>query len=333
MVALSYATFNPGGSSGTYFYPDNTQPQIFTISGGEELRGIDFNTPPGPLYSVSGTVTAPAPAATFAVSLYPAGQPGIAAANLWTAADGSFRLDGIAPGSYELAVAGPATGYGMFSSSVGSDPLFGRIHIEVAGGNVEGVSVPVAKGRSATFALRTSDSCPATATLRLTPLEASGTDGQRGIELSAGKERKVDDLAPGRYQVLPTSPGDVCFASNAILDLTVGDAPGVIAVEPKPAGSIRGRLISGAAVGSGFVVALLAGDGQQPVQVAYPDQDARFTFSGLRPGRYRIAARPASAAKARLIPDLSRMFEIEVPAGSPTEVDLSPSQETEGGRP
>jgi len=81
------------------------------------------------------------------------------------------------------------------------------------------------------------------------------------------------------------------------------------------------------------VVALLAVDGQQPVELAYPDPDARFTFSGLRPGRYLIAARPAYTAKARLIPDLSRMFEIEVPTGSPTEVDLSPTQETEGGRP
>ncbi len=67
MVALSYATFNPGGLSGAYFYPDSTQPRIFTISGGEELQNIDFNTTAGPLASLSGTVMSSTPGVRFAV--------------------------------------------------------------------------------------------------------------------------------------------------------------------------------------------------------------------------------------------------------------------------
>ncbi len=137
----------------------------------------------------------------------------------------------------------------------------------------------------------------------------------------------MDGLAPGRYQVVATNPGDDCYASTKVLDLTAGDASEVVAVDLKPAGSIRGRLAAGAP--SDFAVSLLSVDDQQAFQAAFPDEAGRFTFQGLRPGRYRIAA----AAKARRLPDLARMFEIDVPGGSTTEVDLSPVRENEGPRP
>lgn len=338
-VGLSYATFNPGGGSGVSYYPGTGEPQLFTVSGGEEYGGIDFAMLPGPRYRVTGKATGPASGVRFAISLFPAGQPALAGTNVWTEADGSFKLEGVQPGSYELAVSGPAVGYGVFESLLGPERLFGRIHLEVGGADIEGLSIPVSKGRSARFVLRVLGSqgaCPSSAAVTLAPLEAAGSAESRTIEVSIGKEKDLENIAPGRYQVVVSKLGDGCFASSASLDLTEGDAPGVVPVEVAPAGSLRGRLEAGSAKPTDFAVVLVASesvDAAPAVQVAYPDSDSRFAFPSLHPGKYRIGTQPAGeASKARWVSDIGQMFEIEVPGGSTTDVELSPPT-TDGERP
>ena len=118
----------------------------------------------------------------------------------------------------------------------------------------------------------------------------------RDLEVTVGKEQPLENIAPGRYQVVVSKLGDACFASSGSLDLTEGDAPGVVAVEVTPAGSIRGRLEAGSAKPTDFAVVLVASepaDGVPGVQAAYPDSESRFAFSGLRPGRYRIGTQLA----------------------------------------
>ena len=70
-----------------------------------------------------------------------------------------------------------------------------------------------------------------------------------------------------------------------------------------------------------YDLALLASDpvsGAPAVQLALPDAEGRFAFSALRPGKYRIAAQPSGAPKARWIADAARMVELDIPGGSPT---------------
>jgi hypothetical protein len=73
-------------------------------------------------------------------------------------------------------------------------------------------------------------------------------------------------------------------------------------------------------------VALVAADAEisaQPLQVVFPDAEGKFTFGGLRPGRYRIVTQPGGeAAKARWVTDPGRMMEIQILAGAPTEMEL-----------
>lgn len=321
-VALSYASFNPGAASGSYYYPVNGQPQFFSVSGGEEYRGIDFSIPAGSRYRISGKVAAPEPVARFALSLFPTDQPSLAVVNQWTEKDGSFLLDGIPAGSYDLVASGPATGSAALASLLGSDPLFGRIHIEVGGGDVEDVSIPVAKGRTVSFVLRAQGggACPRSAGLALTPLEALGSLEGRSIEVTVGKEETLDNLSFGRYQVAVSKLGDGCYcASIPIVDLRGGEPGGPIEVVIASAGSIRGRLNAGSVRPEDFAVALLGAE--SAVQVTYPDAEGRFGFTALRPGRYWIAAQ---TSRTRWVSDLSRMFEIEVAAGALTDVDLSP---------
>ena len=65
------------------------------------------------------------------------------------------------------------------------------------------------------------------------------------------------------------------------------------------------------------------GSVEGPVYVAFADARSEFVFPNLRPGRYRIAARPVVGdAGTPWIPDLGGMFEIEVNGGGLVELDL-----------
>ena len=331
-VAVSSVSFNDFSRSGLYYYPRNGQPRFFTFRGGEEYRDINFTIVPGPLYRVSGKVALPDGGGSAVVSLFLLDQPALPFATARAAPDGSFRLEDIPWGSYGLAASAPSTGYNSQGAVLGRRAVYGRMHVKVAGDNVEGLTVATVKGRSVSFILRAAGSngpppgCPSSAQLTLVSLEALGTADRRSVEVSFDKEVTLDDVSPGRYRAVVAKLGDACFsASAAPVDLTEGPTASAVAVEITPAGSIRGTLRAGRLKPTDFAIVLLASDALDAAQVAYPDVESHFTFSGLRPGRYRIAAqRIGDTPQARWIPDLWRMSEIEVPGGSPTDLELSP---------
>ncbi len=331
-VAVSSASFNDFSRSGLYYYPRNGQPQFFTFSGGEEYRDINFTILPGPLYHVSGKVVLPEGGGSAVVSLFLLDQPALPFATAWAERGGSFRLEDIPSGSYGLAASAPSTGYNSQGAVLGRQAVYGRMHVEVTGENVEGLTVATVKGRSVSFILQAAGSngppagCPSSVQLTLASLEALGTADRRSVEVSFGKEVTLDDISPGRYRIVVANLGDACFSTSAAaVDLTEELATSAVAVEITPAGSIRGTLRAGPLKPADFAIVLLASNALDATQVAYPDAESHFTFSGLRPGRYRIAAqRIADTPQARWIPDLWRMSEIEVPGGSPTDLELSP---------
>lgn len=331
-VAVSSASFSDFSRSGLYYYPRNGQPRFFTFSGGEEYRDVNFTIVPGPLYHVSGKVVLPEGGGRAVLSLFLLDQPALPFATAWAAPDGSFRLEDIPSGSYGLAASAPSTGYNSQGAVLGRQAVYGRMHVEVTGDNVEGLTVAAVKGRSVSFTLRAAGSngppsgCPSSAQLTLVLLEALGTSERRSIEVSFGKEVTLDDVSPGRYRVAVANLGDTCFSASApAVDLTEEPAASAVAVEITPAGSIRGTLRAGPRKPADFAIVLLASDALDAAQVAYPDAESHFSFTGLRPGRYRIAAqRIGDTPQARWIPDLWRMSEIELPGGSPTDVELSP---------
>ena len=75
------------------------------------------------------------------------------------------------------------------------------------------------------------------------------------------------------------------------------------------------------------LVAADAENSAQSLQVVFPDAGGKFTFGGLRPGRYRIVTQPAGeASKARWVTDATRMIEIQIVAGAPTQMELPAPQ-------
>ena len=332
-VAASLARFGGNDSAGAMFYPSNVDPGSLSISGGEEYRGVDFAFRPVSLHQVSGTVKVPESGSRFAVSLVSIEQPALAVAVQQTEPNGSFRFKDIPAGSYHLLASGPVVGRGERAAVVGSEPRFGRTHVELAG-HIEGLSVAVREGRSAQFVLSAEDPqqalgvCPTSAEFTLWPLEDWGARVERHLQVSFGEEQQVNDLAPGRYHVWFRKLGESCFSEpNSVVDLGSTDNHNLVRVFIAPAGSIRGRLLStGSARPSDFAVVLVPADpvdGAGPVQVSFPDAEFHFGFRGLRPGAYRILAQPTSESrKARWVPDLTLMFRIEVPGGVTTDLEL-----------
>jgi hypothetical protein len=332
-VGLWWAGLSLG--SGAQMYLDAAHPRFFPVAGGEDYRDIDFLVAPGAAFSVSGKIERPRPDMTFSLALGLPELPALPVAQVWTEQDGSFRLEKIPPGAYDLFVSGPASGYGAFETGLGKDPVYGRTRIQVIAQNLEGISVPVSAGRSLDVVLHgPAAGCPQTAAVTLTLLEPWGLLPGSTVQASFAKPQTARDLAPGRYSLSTTGLGAGCYqVSRQVVDLG-HEVPGPIAVELGPAGSIRGTVRAGAASARDFAVVLLDAEAADstPAQLAFPDEKGHFEFAGLRPGRYRIAAHLAGAAKARWVADVAHMIEFDVPGGTPTDLDLPVSQPKGGAQ-
>ncbi len=263
---------------------------------------------------------------------WPKATTALAVAVALADADGSFRFQGIPDGSYHLFASGPSNGRGGRGAILDVDPYFARSRVDVGGQDIEGITLAPEKGRSAAFVLSVLQSpgseaaCPPATQLVLSSLEDWGALLERRAPVNSSKAETITGLAPARYSVSVSVPGDACYlAADTVLDLSGSTDPGTVVVPVASAGSIRGRLNAGDQRPSDFAVVLMAldpADAARLVRIALPDHEYRFAFVGLRPGRYRIAARAAKDLPARWLTESGRMLELEVAGGASMDVEL-----------
>jgi len=332
-IGLWYDGLKDG--SGLQLYPDNLHPRFFAISGGEEIGNIDFQIQSNAGYRVSGHVDLPQGKQQFALAMGLPGQPALPIAQTLTNNQGDFQFEKIPPGTYDLFAGGPSRGYGAHDTVLGPEPFYGRTQVTVSGQNVEGLTIPVSAGRSLRVALHAmglpKDSadlpagCPPGATVTVTALEPWGLIFNNGFQASFGKEQSIPRLAPGRFRLMATGLPAGCYqAGPAIADLS-GEQQGLVSIELATAGSVRGMVHASGESPKAFAVVLIEANAspETPAQLAFSDTDGKFTLQGLRPGRYRIGAQLGTeTARSRWVADISRMTEIEVTGGTPTDVNL-----------
>ena len=95
--------------SGVVYYPAGSQPRMFTVSGGEEYRGIDFSVVPGALFRVSGKVDVTPSQSGFWLALTSVNQPAFATAVTGAGEDGSFHFTEFPPDHTLCLPQGPRT--------------------------------------------------------------------------------------------------------------------------------------------------------------------------------------------------------------------------------
>lgn len=324
--------------SGMQLYRDNAHPRIFTVAGGEVYNNLNFLIPPNPSYKISGSIALPEPKQKFALALGLPDQPLLPVSIALSDDDGTFHFDKVPTGTYDLFVAGPTAGYGQFESVLkDKGQLYGRMRIQVAASDIAGVAVPLMPAKSLTVILRPHGGnafpagCPQTAGLTVTPLEPWGVQFGGRATVSAGKEQTIPEIPPGRVRLSATGLGPDCFqAEDIAVDLSK-DVAQPVAVQVAAAGSIRGTLPPNIVPSAYAIILLDAGSSQGTSRLAYPDANRQFTFRGLRPGRYRIAAQPSGGAPGkRWVANFAEMKEINVTAGAPVTIDL-PVTTPQGG--
>ena len=315
--------------SGVLYYPVGAQPRIFEVSGGEEYHDVDFSIAPSALHRVSGKVDLAAPQLGYWLALTSESQPVFTTAVTQATEDGSFHFEGIPAGSYLLFASGPSHGRGSQGAIIDQHSCFGRLPLEV-GADVANISIPVQKGRSVSFILRNiipgDHRCAETMEMRLSSIEDWGADLERTAMVGFGEPKRFENLAPSRYLLTAHDTGAECYTvSDTAVDLVTAQDNNPIAVPVAPKGSIRGRLMAENQQSSHRTIELLPAypEGSDSLlKVTFADSAARFAFERLRPGRYRIAARPSDDLAGRWISDLNRRREIDVKPGVVTDVEL-----------
>lgn len=327
-VGVSRADYQHAqGASGGALYPSNTQPEIFEISGGEQIEDLQVILPADLGFPISGRIEGRSEGAKYAVGLVYREQPALGAALVDAKPDGTFALPPVPPGTYDLLVSGPTRGYSARGVILGQGTRFGRLSIDVGAQQFSDLVVPLELGRTLSAAVRFESpearaACPQNLMATATLVDSLGVVIRERGPATENTPALFDGLAPGRYRLGVERLSAGCYLTEPpLVDLAEQDAEASMTLSA--AGRIAGSLL-GAADPTQYPVALGRQgtlEKEEALRLAFPDSQGRFEFEALRPGRYRIASRRPED-NGRWVRSDETMFEIEVSGGSTTEIDL-----------
>lgn len=289
------------------------------------VQAVSASSVSGLVLGVDGR---PAPATQLSIEAMGPPVPLGASQSLRSAipdADGRFTLRNMPPGSYRLtARSGGMTinPAGGFSSDTQRNTLWAMAEFTVGGQDLDAVTLQLREGETFSGRLvadgaQLDPDAWTRARVMVRPVPPPGQTARttalgsttRSTTVAADATFRVDGLIPGEYEVVATLPPalagwhlagvmhDGRDLRDRPLTFLTGSISGAQIVLSRAQASLSGRFSteSGAPVSDYFLVVFPddqsswhAGSPRQ--RVLRPGDDGRFTFTGLPPGDYRLAA-------------------------------------------
>jgi len=296
--------FAPGcPNDGNYLavnYPSNV-----TVTEGKTSAGIDAALPPGAI--ISGTVTSAttsAPIAGICVDL-------ISDQELFgqtqTAPDGTYSLDQIPVGVYQVVFSGGCGNTGSYAPQgyEGTNVLYPtNIDVTADGESITGIDAAMEPGPIITGTVTDTSGTQLSGicVVAITPSEV-----EYGVAVSLGGSYEIANLAPGQYQV-GFAPGcgnnsnlaqqwfrnQPSLATAAIVSASTGTVSGIDAVLP-PSGGIAGNVLGSdgrPVLVSCVILTGLSGNGNSLIG-EFLLIGNQYEITGVPLGTYQVAFAPS----------------------------------------
>jgi hypothetical protein len=300
---------------------------VVSLAAGQERAGIDLRMQFVPTARVEGTVASPdgRPAGGVQVTLIPKSDGGAQdlqrmvlllevglanGASGRSGADGAFRVEGVEPGQYVLLArtGGPAARGGAPASAA----TWAKADIDVQGRDISGLTLQLAPGLNVSGQVAFEGKTPAPASPRvsvsLRAIDSTGISASAipGVQPAAGTFL-IAGVVPAQYRLSATLTGWTLKSvmmngrdvTDAAIDINPGeDARDIVVTFGDVPTEVTGVLYDGAGRPTADLsIVLFAADramwfaGSRRVRPPVrPATDGRFTFTGLAPGEYYLAA-------------------------------------------
>jgi protocatechuate 3,4-dioxygenase beta subunit len=300
----------------TTYYPSTAElanATAVTVRAGVEVHGIDIRMVKVKTWSIRGRIidSGGDPNRPPMISLMGRNTPVRSwignIGSVMTSNEGSFRISGVPPGSYDLSVQRRDDRGRVTAGSISP--------VEVGEKNVDGLEIHMQPTLHIDAILR-SDARSRCEYAYLSLVNHAGYFGTPGVPLSLGSKATIPDIAPADYTLNVSNSQcyvqSVRYDGREIVDmhLTIDhSAPLEISVTPSDA-MVQGTVIDSAGnpVASA-VVTLLSTDrrtGNFPSAVT--GRDGSFTTSGVPPGTYQVFAWEAIDYQSAQSPDYTKQF-------------------------
>lgn len=287
------------------FYPDSTdilRASTIELRAGDEIPSMDVMLVRSRTYKIRGQVvdlTESSVDTQFAINLLPLdGSPSFNVQQMINVKDGSFELDGLSPGSYQLIAMGLDDRRQI---------LKGFERVEITNADVDSVRVMIKRGVEirGRVAVEGKAALPKNLTISLQPKENDFGMNGGTARVKADATFEIPDVHDGLYQISASSGCEDCYLKSARMN-------GIDLLEKgfEVAGAVSQPLELLFSSRSGTVEGIVTKDDDLPAvgakvllvpslqyrqwsgrfKTGTTDQYGRFTIRSIAPGDYKVFA-------------------------------------------
>jgi len=293
-------------AAGKTYFPGVTEGSRATrlqVKAGEEISGIDIPIQTVRVYAVRGRVNIPAGLKGDNVRLMMIRTDGGIDMGRGTTAkaDGSFEIEGVAPGKYRVMAMGMDPEKGAAGMATANQEVI------VSGSDVEGVNITLGGGGLVTGMLRIEGTreIPKYTTVMLMDKDGVGFSGGGSAQVKEDGIFEMKGVSGGTYTVTAHAGmqndkyylKEVRLGSQDVresLNVSSGGVAGLEILIGADGGTVSGRALTEESLPSpGAMVMLLPSDEKRiriDAKHGQADQHGRFVVPGVRPGDYRLVA-------------------------------------------